>query len=86
MQSLEVSCAVRPIYGSLGFKRLRGPRLTQGYSARRMDGDALISQIYFWIKFCMFRTVPLSIIRSFSLHIQQTCTAYTNAVRTVKNS
>jgi hypothetical protein len=31
--------------------------------------DALISQIYFGRKFCMFRTVPLSIIRSlFAVH------------------
>ena len=28
----------------------------------------------------MFQTVPLSIIRSFSLHIQQTCMTYTIAV------
>ena len=33
--------------------------------------DALISQIYFGIKLYMFRTVPLSIIRSFSLYTQQ---------------
>ena len=33
--------------------------------------DALISQIYFGRKICMFQTVPLSIIRSFSLYIQQ---------------
>jgi hypothetical protein len=32
--------------------------------------DALISQIYFGMKLYMFRTVPLSIIRSFSLYIQ----------------
>ena len=43
----------------------------------------------------MFRTVPLSIIRSFSLHTQQwynilillaSCMTYTTAVCTVKNS
>jgi len=34
----------------------------------------------------MFRTVPLSIIRSVSLYTQQTCTTYTIAVCTVKNS
>jgi len=33
----------------------------------------------------MFRTVPLSIIRSFSLYTQQTCMTYTIAVCTVKN-
>jgi len=32
----------------------------------------------------MFRTVPLSIIRSFSLYTQQTCMKYTTAVCTVK--
>jgi len=30
--------------------------------------DAQISQIYFGMKLYMFRTVPLSIIRSFSLY------------------
>jgi hypothetical protein len=30
----------------------------------------------FWIKFYMFRTVPLSIIRSFSLYIQQWYMSY----------
>jgi len=34
----------------------------------------------------MFRTVPLSIIRSFSLYTQQTCMTYTNAACTVKHS
>jgi len=34
----------------------------------------------------MFRTVPLSIIRSFSLDTQQTCMTYTIAVCPVKNS
>jgi hypothetical protein len=33
--------------------------------------DAQISQIYFGRKLYMFRTVPLSIIRSFSLYTQQ---------------
>ena len=32
--------------------------------------DALISQIYFEMKFHVFRTVPLSIIRSFLLYTQ----------------
>jgi len=32
-----------------------------------------ISQIYFVMKLCMFRKVPLSIIRSFSLYTQQWC-------------
>jgi len=32
----------------------------------------------------MFRTAPLSIIRSFSLYTQQTCMTYTIAVCTVK--
>ena len=31
----------------------------------------------FGIKLYMFRTVPLSIIRSFSLYIQQICMTYT---------
>jgi len=30
--------------------------------------DAQISQVYFGMKFHMFRAVPLSIIRSFSLY------------------
>jgi len=38
------------------------------------------------MKLYMFRTVPLSIIRSFLLHTQQTCMTYTTAVCTVKNS
>jgi len=32
----------------------------------------------------MFRTVPLSVIRSFSMYTQQTCITYTIAVCTVK--
>ena len=49
----------------------------------------------FGIKHYMFRTVPLSIIRSFSLYTQQwymsysladSCMTYTIAVCTVKNS
>jgi len=50
----------------------------------------------FGIKLYMFQTVPLSIIRSFSLYTQQwyrfadscrqTCMTYTIAVCTVKNS
>jgi len=48
--------------------------------------DAQISQIFiFGIKIHMFRTVPLSIIRSFSLYTQQTSMTYTTAVCTVKN-
>jgi len=64
------------------------------------QSDALISQIYFGRKLYIFRTVPLSIIRSFSLYTQQqicviqvtvtavskTCMTYTIAVCTVKNS
>jgi len=38
--------------------------------------DALISQIYFGRKICMFQTVPLSIIRSFSLYTQQWYMSY----------
>ena len=38
--------------------------------------DALISQIYFGGKLYMFRTVPLSIIRSFSLYTQQWYMSY----------
>ena len=49
--------------------------------------DALIFQnFYFGRKLYMFQTVPLSIIRSFSLYVQQTCMTYTIAVCTVKNS
>jgi hypothetical protein len=33
--------------------------------------DALISQIYFGMKLFMFRTVPLSIVRSFPLYTRQ---------------
>jgi len=38
--------------------------------------DALISQINSQKKFYMFRTVPLSIIRSFSLYTQQWYMSY----------
>jgi hypothetical protein len=38
--------------------------------------DAPISQIYFGMKLCVFRTVPLSIIRSFSLYTQQWYMSY----------
>jgi len=38
--------------------------------------DALISQIYFGMKLYMFQTVPLSIIRSFSLYKQQWYMSY----------
>jgi len=38
--------------------------------------DVLISQFIFGIKLYMFRTVPLSIIRSFSLHTQQWYMSY----------
>ena len=38
--------------------------------------DALISQIYFGIKLYIFRTVPLSIINSFSLYTQQWYMSY----------
>jgi len=40
----------------------------------------------FGIKFYMFPTVPLSIIRSFSLYKQQWYMSYRFAVCTVKNS
>ena len=56
-------------------------------------------KLVFGIKLYMFRTVPLSIIRSFSLYTQQwymsyrftdsllaSCMTYTIAVCTVKNS
>jgi len=38
--------------------------------------DALISQIYFGRKLYMFRTVPLSTIRRFSLYTQQWYMSY----------
>ena len=38
------------------------------------------------LKLYMFRTVPLSLTRTFSLYTQQNCMTYTIAVRTVKNS
>jgi hypothetical protein len=38
--------------------------------------DALISQIYLGKKLYLFRTVPLSIIMSFSLYTQQWCVSY----------
>jgi len=38
------------------------------------------------MKLHVFRTVALSIIRSFSLYTQQTCMTYNTAVCTVKNS
>jgi len=34
----------------------------------------------------MFRTVPLTIIRSLALYTQQTCMTYTSAVFTVKKT
>ena len=37
----------------------------------------LFLKFIFGIKLYMFRTVPLSIIRSFSLYTQQTCMTYT---------
>jgi len=37
--------------------------------------DALVSQIHFW-KLYMFLTVPLSVIRSFSLYTQQRYMSY----------
>ena len=40
------------------------------------DGDALISEIYFWNELYMFRTVSLSIVRRFSLYTQQWCMSY----------
>jgi len=41
-------------------------------------------KVIFGIKHYMFRTVPLSNIRSFSLYTQQTCMTYTITVCTVK--
>jgi len=38
--------------------------------------DVLISQIYFGRKLYMFRIVPLSIVRSFSLYTQQWYRSY----------
>jgi len=38
------------------------------------------------IKLYMFRTVPVSISRSFSLYTQQTCMTYIIVVCTVENS
>jgi len=38
--------------------------------------DVLISQIYFGMKLYVFRTVPLSIISSFSLYTQQWYMSY----------
>ena len=38
--------------------------------------DALISEIYFGMKLCMFRTFAMSIIRSFSLHTRQWSMSY----------
>jgi len=65
----------------------------------KQNKDALISQIYFGMKLCMFQTVPLSIIRSlFTVHSEmvyviqvlvllksclQTCMTYTIAECTV---
>ena len=43
--------------------------------------DAPVSQIYFGMKLYMFRTVPLSIIRSFSLYTQQWYMSYRFAMR-----
>ena len=46
MQRLEVSGAVRPIYGSLGVKRLRiqerGRRETLFYAGRRQQAEAAL--------------------------------------------
>ena len=38
--------------------------------------NGICHTVIFWIKFHMFRTVPLSIIRSFSLYTQQWCMSY----------
>jgi hypothetical protein len=38
--------------------------------------EALIFQIYFGMKLYMFQTVPLSIVRSFSLYTQQWYLSY----------
>ena len=40
----------------------------------------------FGMKLYMFQTIPVSIIRSFSLYTQQTCMTYNIAVCTMKNS
>ena len=45
-------------------------------SLKQKELDALISQIHFGMKLYMFRTVPLSIIRSFSLYTQQWYMSY----------
>ena len=46
------------------------------YSYFKNQLVALISQIYFGMKLCMFRTVPLSIIRSLAPCTQQWYMAY----------
>ena len=46
------------------------------YSYNKNQLDALISQIYFGLKLYMFRTVPLSIIRSLALNTQQWYISY----------
>jgi hypothetical protein len=38
--------------------------------------DAIISQVYFGMKLYLFRTIPLSIIRSYSLYTQQWYMSY----------
>jgi hypothetical protein len=43
---------------------------------KKEEEDALMSQIYFGMKLYMFRTAPLSIIRSYSLYTQQWCMSY----------
>ena len=45
-----------------------------------------VLKFFFGMKLYMFRTVPLSIIRTAACSCQQTCMTYTIAVCTVKNS
>jgi len=55
------------------------PRVVAPIEEEEGEKDALISQIYFGMKIYMFRTVPLSIIRSFSLYTQQWYMSYSFA-------
>ena len=45
MQRLEVSGAVRPIYGSLGLKRLMRLSVTPANENRRTKSDSLCSSV-----------------------------------------
>jgi hypothetical protein len=63
------------IFKTLTIKH-QGVQTPNFVSYKKNQPDALISQIYLGMKLCMFRRVPLSIVRSFSLYTQQWYMSY----------